>query len=82
MSNLVDHATRELALSGVDEDIYGDMTSKAVLELLEVFANQGHTRRVDSSRRPPVAEQAQPRRVLEGRRQNVSPELGGRVDRR
>ena len=43
MSNLVDHATRELALSGVDDDIYGDMTSKAVLELVEVFAKQGHS---------------------------------------
>lgn len=43
MSNLIDHATRELKLSGVDEDIYGDMTSKAVLELLEVFSNQGHS---------------------------------------
>lgn len=43
MSNLVEHATRELKLSGVDEDIYGDMTSQAVLELVEVFAKQGHS---------------------------------------
>lgn len=43
MSHLIDHATRELKLSGVDEDIYGDMTSKAVLELLEVFSKQGHS---------------------------------------
>lgn len=43
MSNLVEHARRELELSGVDNDIYGDMTSKAVLELVEVFSKQGHS---------------------------------------
>ena len=43
MSNLLKHAKKELELSGVDEDIYGDMTSKAVLELVEVFAKQGHS---------------------------------------
>lgn len=43
MSNLIDHAKRELALSGVDEDIYGDMTSKAVIELLGVFSKQNHS---------------------------------------
>ena len=43
MSNLMDHAKRELELSKVDEDIYGDMTSKAVLELVSVFEKQGHS---------------------------------------
>jgi len=43
MGNLLEHAKRELGLSGVDNDIYGDMTSKAVLELVEVFSNQGHS---------------------------------------
>jgi len=32
-----------MAIAGVDEDIYGDMTSKAVLELIEVFEKQGHS---------------------------------------
>lgn len=41
--SLIEHAKRELELSGVDEDIYGDMTSKAVLELIEVFSNQRHS---------------------------------------
>lgn len=43
MSNLIEHAKREMAIAGVDKDIYGDMTSKAVLELLEVFNKQGHS---------------------------------------
>lgn len=43
MSNLIEHAKREMELAGVDDDIYGDMTSKAVLELMEVFSNQGHS---------------------------------------
>lgn len=42
-SNLVRHAKREMELAKVDEDIYGDMTSKAVLELIEVFSKQGHS---------------------------------------
>lgn len=41
--SLIEHAKRELELSGVDEDIYGDMTSKAVMELIEVFSKQGHS---------------------------------------
>ena len=43
MSKMIERAKRELELSGVDEDIYGDMTSKAVLELLDVFDKQGHS---------------------------------------
>lgn len=43
MGRLIEHAKREMELAGVDEDIYGDMTSKAVLELIEVFSNQGHS---------------------------------------
>lgn len=43
MSNLRDHAVREMELAGVDDDIYGDMTSKAVLELIDVFDKQGHS---------------------------------------
>lgn len=42
-SNLMKHAQVELALSGVDQDIYGDMTTNAVLELLSVFTDQGHS---------------------------------------
>jgi hypothetical protein len=43
MSNLKDHAIREMERAGVDDDIYGDMTSKAVLELIDTFTNQGHS---------------------------------------
>ena len=43
MSNLRDHAEREMKLAGVDNDIYGDLVSKAVLELIDTFAKQGHS---------------------------------------
>ena len=43
MSNLRDHAEREMKLAGVDNDIYGDMVSKAVLELIDTFDKQGHS---------------------------------------
>jgi len=46
MSNLVEHAKRELELIGAfseDDDFYGGMTGKAVMELIEVFAEQGHS---------------------------------------
>lgn len=43
MGNLREHAVREMQIAGVDEDIYGDMTSKAVLELIDVFEKQGHS---------------------------------------
>ena len=43
---LVEHAKLELEIAGLlDEegDFYGGMTGKAVLELMEIFANQGHS---------------------------------------
>ena len=46
MSNLVEHAKRELEIIGAfdkDKDFYGGMTGDAVLELIEVFAKQGHS---------------------------------------
>lgn len=43
MGNLRDHAEREMQIAGVDDDIYGDLTSKAVLELIDVFDKQGHS---------------------------------------
>ena len=43
MSNLRDHAIREMELAKVDEDIYGDMTSKAVLKMIDVFESEGHS---------------------------------------
>lgn len=46
MSNLVDHARRELESYGAfdeEKDFYGGMTGEAVLELVEVFAKQGHS---------------------------------------
>lgn len=43
MSNLRDHAVREMQIAGVDEDIYGDMTSKAVLKMIDVFESEGHS---------------------------------------
>ena len=45
-SNTVAHAKRELELAGLlteDGDFYGGMTGKAVLELVKVFARQGHS---------------------------------------
>ena len=46
MSNLTEHAKFELTKAGYfDEkkDFYGGMTGNAVLELVEVFAKQGHS---------------------------------------
>ena len=45
MSNLTDHARRELELAGFfkDEGVYGDLLGKAVLELVEKFSEQGHS---------------------------------------
>ena len=43
---LVDHAKVELEIAGLlneEGDFYGGMTGKAVLELMEVFAKQGHS---------------------------------------
>lgn len=44
-SNLYRYAENEVRLAGLldTEDIYGDMLGKAVLELVEVFARQGHS---------------------------------------
>jgi len=46
MSNLVEHAKRELKLAGYlykEKDFYGGNTGKAVLQLIKVFAKQGHS---------------------------------------
>lgn len=46
MSNLVEHAKRELELLKLfseEGDFYGGSTAKAVMELIEVFAKQGHS---------------------------------------
>ena len=45
MSNLIDHARRELELIGAfDKDgVYGGMVGDAVLELISAFAKQGHS---------------------------------------
>lgn len=46
MSNLVDYARSELEAIGAfteDGDFYGGMTGNAVMELIEVFAAQGHS---------------------------------------
>jgi len=45
-SNLVKHAKHELALIGAfdeEKDFYGGLTGKAVLELIQVFADQDHS---------------------------------------
>lgn len=43
--SLIEFAKKELADAGyfTDQDFYGGMTGKAVLELIECFANQGHS---------------------------------------
>lgn len=44
MGNLTEHAKRELALAGADdEELYGGMLSEAVVEMVEVFGKQGHS---------------------------------------
>jgi hypothetical protein len=46
MSNLVSHARFELEKAGFfdkEKDFYGGMTGKAVIELIELFAKQGHS---------------------------------------
>jgi hypothetical protein len=43
LMDLREYAKKELALSGVDEDIYGDKVSKDVLALIELFISQGHS---------------------------------------
>jgi len=43
--SLTQHAQTELELAGYfsNEGMYGDLIGKAVMELIEVFANQGHS---------------------------------------
>jgi len=44
--SLLQHAKTELELIGAfseEDDFYGGMTGKAVMELIEVFINQGHS---------------------------------------
>jgi len=45
MSGLIDHARRELEAAGLFEETsdYGGMLGNAVMELIEVFSNQGHS---------------------------------------
>jgi len=45
MSQLVEHARRELSLAGLDKPDadYGGAIATGVLELIEVFAKQGHS---------------------------------------
>lgn len=43
MGNIREHAIREMKLAKVDEDIYGDMTSKAVLKMIDAFESEGHS---------------------------------------
>lgn len=44
-SNLVRHAKAELEYAGLfnDSGMYGDMVGKAVMQLINVFARQGHS---------------------------------------
>lgn len=44
--SLIEHAKTELQMAGLfneEGDFYGGMTGKAVMELIEVFSNQGHS---------------------------------------
>lgn len=45
MSKLLEYARRELELWGAfdNDNLYGNMVGKAVMELIEVFAGQGHS---------------------------------------
>lgn len=44
MSNLTDHARRELEIAGLFEsDVYGTMIGDAVMELIEAFDKQDHS---------------------------------------
>jgi hypothetical protein len=46
MSNLIEHAKKELEMAGLfnkDGDFYGGMTGNAVMELIKVFDKQGHS---------------------------------------
>ena len=43
MGNLRTHAEVELAAAGAGDSLYGDLLPKAVLELIDCFAAQGHS---------------------------------------
>lgn len=43
MSKLVEHAKRELEIAGIKGNDYDNQIAKDVLELIEVFAKQGHS---------------------------------------
>lgn len=45
MSNLLDHARRELEIAGYfsDDSVYGGMLGRAVLKMVEEFAAEGHS---------------------------------------
>lgn len=46
MSSLIKHAQTELEMIGAfskEDDFYGGMTGKSVMELIEVFSKQGHS---------------------------------------
>lgn len=43
MTNLIEHAKHELTLAGTEDTLYKEALPKAVLELIDVFANQGHS---------------------------------------
>lgn len=43
MSNLIAHAKREMEISELGDNLYGEMLPAAVLELLTVFSKQGHS---------------------------------------
>lgn len=43
MGNLVEFAKHELALANVGDSLYGDMLPEAVLEIVKVFEEQGHS---------------------------------------
>ncbi len=44
MSNLIEFARKELKLNGAfDSEVYGGMIGEAVMELIEMFSNQGHS---------------------------------------
>lgn len=43
MSNLLEHAKRELEIAGIKGNDYDNQVAKDVLELIEVFAKQRHS---------------------------------------
>lgn len=43
MSNLTDHARRELEIAGFESEVYGTLLGDAVMELIDVFDKQEHS---------------------------------------